>query len=307
MRNKSVFVTGANGFIGRHVAKYYSQQGWHVTGIGHGKWSKSEASAWGIANCISTDICTKDLLDIKFNPELIVHAAGGSSVPFSFQYPYLDFNKTVKSTMEILEYIRQHSLDTRLIYLSTAGVYGSAESLPINESVELKPLSPYAVHKLIGENLCAEYSQHFGISTAIIRFFSIYGSGLRKQLLWDASNKAIGGQIEFFGTGNEVRDWLHVNDAVKLIYKVAEQDIKDCLVLNGGSGTGMSVNQILIQLFAYLNVKSKPKFSGVARKGDPIGYLADTSIANALGFEPQIQLSEGLKDYATWFLGLKYD
>lgn len=307
MLNKSILVTGAHGFIGRHVAKHYSQLGWHVTGIGHGEWHKNELSEWGIKDWFSADVSIKNLLDFKLSPDIVVHTAGGSSVPFSLQNPCTDFNKTVISTIEILEFLRLHKPDAKMVYLSTAGVYGSAEILPIKESAELKPLSPYGTHKLMAENLCAQYSKHYELSTAVIRFFSIYGSGLRKQLLWDASNKAIGGEIEFFGTGNEIRDWLHVNDAVKLIIKVAEQDNKDCLVLNGGSGIGVSVNQLLIQLFANLNVNSQPKFTGVAREGDPKGYIADTSISSSLGFKPQIQLSEGLQEYVTWFLGTKHD
>jgi UDP-glucose 4-epimerase len=307
MLNKSVLVTGAHGFIGRHVAKFYSQQGWHVTGIGHGEWRKNELSDWGIKDWFSADVSIKNLLDFKSSPDVVVHTAGGSSVPFSLQHPYADFNKTVISTIEILEFLRLHKPDAKLVYLSTAGVYGSAEILPIKESAELKPLSPYGAHKLIAENLCAQYSEHYELSTAVIRFFSIYGSGLRKQLLWDASNKAISGQLKFFGRGDEIRDWLHVNDAVKLIYKVAEQNNKDCLVLNGGSGIGVSVNQLLIQLFANLNVISQPQFTGVVREGDPKGYIADTSISIGLGFKPQMQLSEGLEEYVTWFLGTKHD
>ncbi len=307
MLNKSVLVTGAHGFIGRHVAKYYSQQGWYVTAIGHGQWRKNELSEWGIKEWFGADVSVKNLVDFKLSPDVVVHTAGGSSVPFSLQSPYSDFNKTVISSIEVLEFLRLHKPDAKMVYLSTAGVYGSTDILPIKESAELKPLSPYGVHKLMAESLCAQYSQHYEISTAVIRFFSIYGSGLRKQLLWDASNKAKSGQLEFFGTGNEIRDWLHVDDAVKLIYKVSEHNNKDCLVLNGGSGVGVSVNQLLTQLFACLQINSQPLFNGVIREGDPKGYIADTSISERLGFKPQIQLSKGLHDYVTWFLGTEHD
>ncbi len=300
-------ITGAHGFIGRHVAKYYAEQGWHVVGIGHGEWHGNEQSEWGISDWFYADVTIKNLLDLKLSPDIIIHAAGGSSVPFSLQNPYLDFNKTVISTMEVLEFLRLHKPDAKLVYLSTAGVYGVAEVLPIKESAALKPLSPYGAHKLMAENLCDQYSKHYGLSTAVIRLFSIYGAGLRKQLLWDALNKVILGQMSFYGTGDEVRDWLHVDDAVRLIYKVAEYKNQDCLILNGGSGVGISVRQLLIKLFANLNANFQLQFTGVSRDGDPKGYIADISISNRLGFKPQINLTEGLQDYVSWFSGVHND
>lgn len=302
-----MLITGTYGFIGRHLARYYAQQGWYVVGIGHGDWHNDDRLVWGVAEWFNSNVTINALLSLKLNPQIIIHAAGASSVPLSIQDPYLDFNKSVISTIEVLEYLRLYKQDTKLIYLSTAGVYGAVAEFPIKESADLKPLSPYGTHKLMAEELCKEYSKNHNLAISVIRLFSIYGAGLRKQLLWDALKKAVDGHTDFYGTGDEIRDWLHINDAVKLIYRVAENTDKGYLVLNGGSGVGLSVSHILTLLFEKFDASLYPKFTGVNKLWDPKGYIADTSVANKLGFAPQINLKDGLQDYVTWFIGAHND
>ena len=202
---------------------------------------------------------------------------------------------------EILKYMRYINPNVKLIYLSTAGVYGAVKSLPITEGVELNPLSPYGQHKLEAEALCSDFSISNDIDTTVIRLFSIYGPGLKKQLLWDALNKIIQNDTEFFGTGEELRDWLHVDDASSLIYTVAEADSEGYTILNGGSGNGVSVRDLLTKLFAFYGLSHSVNFSGLVRAGDPVGYLADISKAKALGWKPEVSLQSGLLNYVQWF------
>lgn len=307
MSKNVVLVTGAHGFIGRYIAKVYAQNGWYVIGVGHGEWNDVEQLAWGVAKWHHLDVTKQNLIDLNINPNVIIHAAGGSSVPLSIQNPELDFEKTVTSTAEVLKYLREKNTEIKFVYLSTAGVYGAAESLPISESAKLNPLSPYGKHKLLAENLCIEYSNKYNLSTAVIRLFSVYGAGLQKQLLWDALNKVQDNQSNFFGTGEEVRDWLHVRDAASLIYKFAPLANKNCLIVNGGSGVGITVRELLMQLFLLCDFNQVAHFSGIAREGDPIGYIADISVAKAIGWEPEVSLNKGLQEYIGWFKGMRND
>jgi UDP-glucose 4-epimerase len=293
-------VTGAYGFIGRHVARQLARNGWHVIGLGHGAWVRDEWQAWGIAEWHSAEIALETLITYAGEPEMIVHCAGSGSVGFSMTHPYQDYQRTVATTLAVLEYARLYAPRARIVYPSSAGVYGVVQKLPITETDPLSPASPYGMHKCLAEDLCASYAQYFGIAVAVVRLFSVYGAGLRKQLLWDASQKIMRGENNFFGTGNEIRDWLHVEDAANLLIAAEEHASTQCMVVNGGSGAGVTVREILTELFAALGRADAPVFSGDPRSGDPIGYVADISKARALGWSPQTPWRQGVREFAAW-------
>jgi UDP-glucose 4-epimerase len=296
-----VLVTGAAGFIGRHVAKRFAEAGWSVVGIGHGTWSREEARIWGLTEWHAADISFDVLSNFGPSTDVIVHCAGSGSVGYSLTHPFQDFQRSAGSVAATLEYIRLQAPNARLIYLSSAAVYGQVEDRAIREETALNPLSPYGVHKMIGEMLCRTYGIHYAVSSAVVRFFSIYGCGLRKQLLWDACNKVSGGNFMFAGTGGETRDWLDVRDAADLIYCAAEYASHDCPVVNGGTGESASIQAVLEELFLSLGLQVKPIFSGVARQGDPLNYRADISVALQWGWLAKIRWREGVRAYAEWF------
>jgi UDP-glucose 4-epimerase len=298
---KTALVTGAYGFIGRYVARQLARDGWRVIGLGHGSWARKEWQVWSIAEWHSTDITLETLITYAGEPDVIVHCAGSGSVGFSMTHPYQDFQRTVATTLAVLEFARLYAPQARVAYPSSAGVYGVVQKLPIAETDPLSPASPYGVHKRLAEDLCESYAEHFGISVAVVRLFSVYGVGLRKQLLWDASQKIMSGENSFFGTGDEIRDWLHVEDAASLLIAAAGHASAQCPVVNGGSGAGITMREILTELFTCFERADAPNFSGAARSGDPAGYVADISVARQWGWQPKMERHEGLCEYAEWF------
>ena len=187
------------------------------------------------------------------------------------------------------------------MYLSSAAVYGRFGTLPLREDTPLRPVSPYGVHKRIGEDLCRLYGAQFGVPALVMRLFSVYGAGMRKQLLWDAGQRVRSGEPSFGGTGKETRDWLHVEDVASLIERAHEMASGKCPVINGGTGIGVSVAQILGELFSGLGSIGQPQFTGRRREGDPETLVADTSRALATGWRPKIAWKDGVRDYAAWF------
>ncbi len=298
--NKQVLVTGAAGFIGRAVVKHYVQQGDLVSGMGHGCWN--DYRNFGLVGWHESSVTLEALKQYGGTPDIIIHCGGGSLVGLSVDEPRQDFCKTVDSTSQLLEFMRLYSPDSRLVYISSAAVYGQVEELPIKECSVTKPVSPYGVHKWVAEELCRLYSRQYQLKISVIRFFSVYGEGLKKQLLWDACQKLVAGNAGFFGTGDETRDWLHVSDAVKLISIAANNASDECCLVNGGSGQGVAVRDLISTLKSSLGVKVQTKFTGQQKKGDPKAYIADTSTARKWGWEPLIDLQQGVKLYSNWFL-----
>ena len=294
-----VLITGAAGFIGRHVASEFAKNGWHVTGIGHG--DRFDFRSHGISQWHQCDITLESLVSFSGKPDVIVNCAGSSSVGFSFDQPAVDFDLTVRITSNILEFIRIHSSASKLVSLSSAAVYGQVKSLPIFEGDQLNPLSPYGVDKLIAESLCQLYARQYGLSLAIVRPFSIYGDGLKKQLLWDACQKLRQGNLDFFGSGEEIRDWLHVKDLAEFLFLVAINESTARSVVNAGRGKGVPVKDILRQLISSFGLKSEPNFSLKPKAGDPDAYIADISNALTLGWVPKIEWQEGVASYVAWY------
>lgn len=302
MGNKKVIVTGAHGFIGRRAARFFAAKGWRVIGIGRGNFAEGEMASCGVHEWHDADVTLKNLK--KFCPaeaDAIIHCAGSGSVGLSLSDPFQDYLCNVDTVVNVLEFARLHAPGAGIVLPSSAAVYGSAEKLPITEDAALAPISPYGAHKKIAEELCRSYSAHFGVKTAIIRFFSVYGPDLRRLLLWDTCKKITAGDTRFWGDGTEMRDWIYVEDAARLIYAASERADAGAPVVNGGSGKGITVRDAVEEVFRRFDRKDAPIFSGDKRLGDPAHYVADISRAKAWGWAPETGFREGVRDYVEWF------
>lgn len=305
---KIAWVTGAAGFLGKHVAQAYSEAGWEVHGLGYSSWIEETPETWGLTSWTNTQITTDALNRLVLNntPDVVIHCAGGSSVALSNSDPANDFQRTVESVATLLEFIRIKIPEAKVIYPSSAAVYGSAGSDALTEKTVLAPCSPYGVHKRMSEQLLDSYSQFFSLDTVAVRFFSLYGAGLQKQLLWDANNKLYNNSFSFGGTGQETRDFLHVTDAAKLLLHLADIPKMDrCLVLNGGRGVASTIADLLHCLAKANGFNMQPVFNGIVRSGDPQHLVSNSNPAQALGWSPSVTLEDGLREYANWYRSLK--
>jgi UDP-glucose 4-epimerase len=300
---KRILVTGAFGFLGRYTSRLFGDAGYHVSGIGHGKWHKHEYNQWGIQDWFESTITFEALINLNRHFDIIVHCGGSGSVAFSYENPFEDFQKTVQSTLALLEYIRLQGEPCHFIYPSSPAVQGDLGNVKIKEDALSNPVSPYGFHKKAAEELCLSYSKNFGIKISIIRYFSIYGVGLQKQLLWDACLKIYNEdkEITFFGTGNETRDWLYVTDASALVVAVAENAKEQISIINGGSGVSTSIKETISLLLNTYGKKVDIKFNQMIKPGDPRFYHADISKATELGWVPKISLNEGIEQYIKYF------
>ena len=311
----SVLITGAGGFLGSHLAVYFSDRGHQVAGIDQFppgirdiQMHRAREKLYRLK--LPDSELINILRDVK--PHLVIHCAGTASVPLSLSDPYEDFQENVGNTVFILDCLRQGSPDSTFIFLSSAAVYGNPITLPIEENAPCAPISPYGKHKYMCEMLIQEFSEIYGISSAIVRIFSAYGEGLQRQVVYDLCRKFTNPQstvIEVYGTGQESRDFIHASDvarAVECLYASQATGVFNC-----ASGEKTSIIELVGLVKKSLNSTKDVSYTGAVRAGDPLFWQADISKLNSCGFEQIVPLSEGIANYCQWFLrtpeGEQYD
>ena len=304
MSKKKTLITGVSGFIGRYLARFFTQRGHDVHGVDS---NAEEHAPMGDLNSYAQMHLPSEklgLLIANLQPELVVHCAGRASVPLSVSDPRTDFFSGPVLTWEVLDAIRLNAPGCRFIFLSSAAVYGCPAKLPVNEGDALRPISPYGAHKWQSEGICREFSHLFGVPTASARIFSAYGPGLRRQVLWDLCHKAIThGRIEAQGTGAESRDFIHVSDICQGVALLAEFAPLVGEVYNFGSGEETSIRGLVHMIVQALGFDCPCEFNGKVPTGTPLNWRADISALCKLGFEPKVAIADGIHSYAQWCKG----
>jgi UDP-glucose 4-epimerase len=307
----TVWVTGGNGFIGRNLIRLLADQGRAVHGIGHGLIDDAACTRLGLGSWVNGEIeaANLDILAKRSGlPAAIFHLAGGSSVGLSIAQPLEDFSRTVVGTARLLEWLRRSVPECRLVAASSAAVYGAHHDGPISENAETLPVSPYGHHKLMMERLCRSFAVSYGLRSTVVRLFSVYGRGLRKQLLWDIGMRLRRGErtLTLGGTGAELRDWVHVRDAARLLATAADRPQPDGFcVMNGGSSVGSTVADMAGMLVKSWSCDGDIaiRFSGDVRSGDPFSLVADAARLRALPFSFETSLGDGIADTVAWLKG----
>ncbi|UJB67901.1 NAD(P)-dependent oxidoreductase [Acaryochloris sp. 'Moss Beach'] len=301
-----VWVTGAKGFIGQNLIRYLVHHDQTVSGLGHGALPPETAKIEGISHWINGDIDAynlQQLLKQAGKPDCIYHLAGGSSVGMSLQVPAEDFRRSVIATSNLLEWARIQIPNVRIVITSSAAVYGNNDQEKIPEFGCYTPFSPYGFHKRATELLCESYAQAFSLKIAIVRLFSVYGPGLRKQLLWELCCRLqLSPEVlQLHGTGDELRDWLYIDDAAKILVQAGQLSSASPFIVNGATGKGICVRDVAKLLCKIWGSRSEITFSGKQHAGNPFSLVADTRYAQEMGIEAQCELSDGLEKYVDWF------
>ena len=301
-----VWITGANGFIGRHLIRELAGSGQTVHGVGRGVFQEADRRRLGLRTWLNGEIDAANLNALAEHgiPSRIFHLAGGSSVGLSIASPLEDFSRTVVSTARLFDWLRSFAPDCSVVAVSSAAVYGADHVGPIAETAAPAPISPYGHHKLMMEQLCGSYAMTFGIRSVIVRLFSVYGPNLRKQLLWEVCRRLEQGEETLLlgGNGDEMRDWTDVRDVVRLLTKMIElPQSPPFRVINGGSGQGTRVADVISALVRHWGKDIPVRYSGVARAGDPNSLVADDTTLRRLQFDWRIAVDQGIADYVEWF------
>ena len=308
-----VLVTGGAGFIGSHLAERLLWEGCKVTVL-------DDFSKGRIAN-LNKSLGSPNLTvvrgDVNDSPllsklldgvEVVFHEAALVSVQQSLMEPELTHHVNVGGTKNVLQRAIEAGV-RRLIFASSAAVYGDSAVLPITEDTPLAPISPYAKSKVEGEKLCAEFRSTYGICTVALRYFNVYGprsqsgmySGVINAL---AQNITRGTRPVIYGDGLQSRDFVHVSDVVQANMLAASRKEACGEIFNVGTGIATTIRQLVEVESAILGGNNNPIDFRQKKPGDVNESKADiTRIRRSMGFEPTILLETGLRDYLTSLTG----
>ena len=294
-----ILVLGSEGFIGLHVIRKGLENGYDVFGCDIVKHSKIDYNFFNIS--VDSIAFFNLLSDVSFY--CIINCAGSGNVSFSFENPLQDFQMNVTNVIYILEAIKQNQKSTKYIHISSAAVYGNPLTLPINETCIISPISHYGFHKLQSEIVCKEYAQLYGMNIFIVRPFSVYGPGLKKQIIWDTFQKGkINKIIELSGTGNETRDFIYIDDLTDSLFHLATLNFDSFEIFNVGTGNEVCINYFLQKLIIHLGWNHKLLFNQSVREGDPKFWKADIKKLKSVGFNSKHMIDYGLSKTANWLL-----
>jgi UDP-glucose 4-epimerase len=298
---KTILITGAEGFIGRYAARHFTERGFKVVGVDNAA-AEHAALPWGgNYHCMQLPDSTFPSLLRTHKPWACIHCAGSSSVPASVLDPAGDFRANTLLTFEVLEAVRQHAPACRFLLLSSASVYGNPQVLPVQEGYPPGPISPYGFHKLQAEQACREYALVYGLAAASARIFSAYGPGLRRQVLWDITRKALTEpDVLLQGTGGESRDFIHAKDIARGLDTLLEHAPMSGEAYNLASGRETRIADLALLIVDELGGAAKVVFTGELPSGTPKNWMADMSMLSDMGFSPEISMEDGVREFVAW-------
>ena len=299
LKGKKVFVTGGAGFIGYHLCNKLSQLTDDLTiydNLSSGLMKNVKDNPK--AKFVKGDILDLNKLCSQEKADLIYHLAAQVVVGYSMENPLVDFETNAKGTLHVLEKARKD--DAKVVFASSAAVYGNPTVFPTPESYGFHPFSCYGLSKVVGEEYCQMYREQYGLDIVITRFANVYG--LRCHgVIHDFLDKIAKDQnkLVIIGTGQQCRDFVHVSDVVEALVMVGSRDSANGEVYNLGLGKTVSILELAKMMLTILNLQNKTVVTttGVSWQGDVSKIWFDISKAKKeLKWTPKVTLEDSIKE-----------
>ncbi|MBU5368230.1 NAD-dependent epimerase/dehydratase family protein [Enterococcus avium] len=311
MNMNKYLITGGAGFIGSTLANHLSTDN-AVVVIDDLSMGKEENLVRNDnLSFIKGSVTDEKLMDKVLSCttfDYIFHLAAVASVADSVERPVETHQVNFESVLMLLELIRKYQKDLkRLVFSSSAAVYGDEPTLPKQEESVIRPLTPYAVDKFAAEQYVLDYYHLYGIPTSAVRFFNVYGPNQNPEspysgvisILVDRYKKLQSGlEVKFtlFGDGSQSRDFVFVKDVIQALLLVASKKEALGKQFNVGTGNALDLNELINVIDETLNIKL-PISYGALRDGDIKDSVADILRLKSLGFKPNFSIHEGIKKY----------
>ena len=312
----NTIVTGVGGFIGSHLAETLLNQGDKVIGIDEfndyynptlKRQNISQFQEHPGFQLIENDIQSLNWSELLVDVDIVYHQAAQAGVRASWGGGFRDYTeRNINATQIILEAAINAPNLKRLVYASTSSVYGNAETFPTPETVCPQPVSPYGITKLAAERLGKLYHQNFGVPCVYLRYFTVYGPRQRPDMAFHKFFKWIlqDQPISIYGDGQQTRDFTFIGDAVaaNLLAAIVPSAIGE--IFNIGGGSRVVLAEVINIMEGIVGRPIKKNFVEKAR-GDARHTSADVSKARKiLGYQPQVSLTEGLRQEWEWMKSL---
>jgi UDP-glucose 4-epimerase len=295
-------VTGGGGFVGSHLVRELVQRGEQVRVLDDGSSGSSARIAdalpkieWIAGDVRDTEAVQRACQGI----EVILHHAAIASVPRSVREPKMTHQVNVIGTLNILDAARAAGV-RRVVFASSAAVYGDLTASPKVETQPTLPISPYGVQKLAAESYCRIFPRLYGLETVTLRYFNVFGPSQDPTSEYAAVVPRFitailsGRSPVIYGDGEQKRDFLYVQNVVEANMLAATAPSANGAVLNVGAGASISLNELLSELRRIIDRKFSVTYQP-ARHGDIRESVANISLLRAtLGYTPTISFADGL-------------
>ncbi|MBZ4663367.1 MAG: galE [Caloramator sp.] len=303
----NILVTGGAGYIGSHTVKMLNKMGKNV--VVYDNLVKGHKDAVKCPNFVEGDIFDSEKLEWtikKYNIDSVVHFAAYSLVGESMEKPQMYYYNNVQGTLNLLDVMLKNNVK-KLVFSSTAAVYGEPERVPITEDISKNPTNVYGRTKLIMENAMEDYSRSYGLKYVALRYFNACGADDEGDIGEDHSPEThliplvlqtcLGKResIKIFGDdyntkdGTCIRDYIHVNDLAEahILALEALYDGKNSNVYNLGNGNGFTVKEIIEAAEEVTGINIKKEIAP-RRAGDPAVLIASSEkIRRELNWNPK--------------------
>jgi UDP-glucose 4-epimerase len=239
--------------------------------------------------------------------DAIFHLIGTPSVPESVEQPAQDLLLNADTTLTVLEAARRAAGPPLVVFVSSAAVYGESARLPMPEDHPLVPVSPYGVSKLAGERYAEMYARMYDLPTLSVRPFSLYGPRQRKLAVYDLLVRLVGGEdpLVVHGVPHASRDFVYVEDAARMILRIARAAPGRGEAYNIASGRLVTLRELVSLLIDASGTGATALFTSLLRRGDPLHWQGDPTLAAALGARATTPLEEALRETARWVAGIE--
>ena len=298
-------VTGGAGFIGSNIVQLLLEEGHQVVVLDN----LSSGYRQNLDRLPQAEFVEADVRDAAAvarsaaGAEVIFHLAASVGNTRSIENPIQDSEINVLGTLRVLEAARNSGV-RKVVFSSSAGIFGELKTLPIREDHPVEPDSPYGASKLAAEKLCLAYAKLYELEAVCLRYFNVYGVNQRYDAYGNVipifAHQMLHGQpLTIFGDGEQTRDFVNVRDVARANYQ-AGMSRGVSAAFNVASATRITINR-LVDLMTEAGGVQPVVRHGPPRKGDVRHSLADVSAArSAIGYEPSVGLPEGLAEYMAW-------
>ena len=301
-------VTGGAGFIGSHLTEELTRRG-HAARVADSLITGKRANLDHISGI---DLRIGDLADMDFarsvvdGVDFVLHQAAIPSVPRSVKDPITSNRANVDATLNLLVAARDAGV-RRVVFAGSSSAYGDSPTLPKHEEMPDRPLSPYALQKVIGEQYMRMFTKLYGLETVSIRYFNVFGPRQDPSSPYSGVISVFATALlenrspTIFGDGEQTRDFTYVDNVVDGVLRACEASGASGQTINVATGGRISLNTLFETMRKLVGADVRPTYSE-PRKGDVRDSQADISKARELlGYQPKVSFEEGLQRTVDWY------